>query len=77
MCSSPESLCTSLLFWWPRFWLQLSIEQASMLRKSSGSGLSSKWRTPLLTLHVNTLKPMQRLSSTEPRRERWLRTTGD
>lgn len=67
MCSTRESLWLSALLWWPRFYTQLGIELAATQWKKSTSLPQWRLRTPLLTLHISTLKPMQEPRNSKPK----------
>ncbi len=70
----------SMVFWpvfWPSLWLSLWLAGAATATATRSAALTKstpapKWRTPLLSLHIGTLKPMRRPQTLAPRRERWL-----
>ncbi len=75
MCSRSPMLFWPV--WFPSLWLSLWLAGAATATATRSAGPmksthAPKWRTPLLSLHVGTLKPMQRRLTPVPRRERWL-----
>lgn len=70
----------SMLRWWSVFWSQLHCSLATNAAMQVRTSLaqmheqkpSDKWRSPLLSLHVLTLKPTPRPRGSEPRRDVWL-----
>lgn len=71
------------IVWWPVFWSQLALScwqhgvatNTAMLAAVRQRPLPErKLRTPLLTSHVGTLKPMPRPARSVKRADRWLRS---
>lgn len=70
----------SLLRWWCVFSLQLHTSLFTNAAQTAKGSLAQmhaqrpkdKWRSPLLSLHVSTLKPTLKPLSSEPRRDVWL-----
>ena len=63
--------------WFPSLWLSLCLVGAATATATRSAGPmksapAPKWRTPLLSLHIGTLKPTRRPQTLAPRRERWL-----
>jgi len=74
--SSPMELCS----WWARFYLQLHTSLCTNMVRTAQNSLaqmheqrpSDRLRTPLLSLHVKSLKPMRSLKLSVPRQKLWL-----
>lgn len=79
MCSHLSPVVSASLYWLS---LSLSLHSASVTCAATwlhnvnalmtGQMPSGKLRSPLLTLHVEQLRPMQQQHSSEPRRNVWL-----
>lgn len=76
----PYSDPTSIPRWWASFFVQLHTSMATnwaMVMRDSLAKLheqrpKDKWRSPLLSLHIEQLKPTLKPTVSEPRRDLWL-----